>query len=72
MFDVVKKLVKNVDTDKYKCSGYAIGFNRRGTFPVANGFDRNAIIFEVDMSFSVHVHNKKNIFEFLVKVLRKD
>ena len=72
MFDVVKKLGKNADTDKYKCSGCAIGLNRHGTFPVANGFDRNAIIFEVDMSFSVHVHNKKNIFEFLVKVLHKD
>ena len=32
MFDVVKKLGKNADTDKYKCSGYAIGLNRHGTW----------------------------------------
>ena len=30
----------------YKYSGYGIGFDRRGTFSVANGFGRNIIIFE--------------------------
>ena len=53
------KLVKNADIDKYKFSGYGIGFDRGGTFLVANGFGKNLIIFGVDMSLSVHVDNKK-------------
>ena len=43
------KLVKNVDIDKYKYSGYGIGFNRRGTFSVDNGFRKNVTIFGVTM-----------------------
>ena len=53
------KLVKDVDIDKYKYSGYDIGFGRRGAFSVANGFGRNVIIFGVDMLSSVNVDNKK-------------
>ena len=53
-------LTKHVDVDKDKYSGYGIGFDRRGKFSLGNGFDRNCIIFGVDMSSSVHVHNKKN------------
>ena len=53
------KLVKNTNIDKYKYSGYGTGFHRRETFLVANGFGKNAIIFVVDMSSSVHVDNKK-------------
>ena len=56
------KLVKNADIGKYKYSGYGIGFDRRGTFSVANGFAKNVIIFGVDMSSSVHVDNKKKMF----------
>ena len=37
MFGAVK-LVKNVDIDKYKYSGYGIRFDTHGTFSVANGF----------------------------------
>ena len=44
------KLVKNDDINKYKYSGYNIGFDRRGTFSVVNGFSKNIIIFGVDMS----------------------
>ena len=53
------KFVKNTDFDKYKYSGYVIGFDRRGTFSPANGSGRNVIIFWVDMSLSVHVDNEK-------------
>ena len=53
------KLTKNVDIDKYKYSGYGIGFDRRGTFSVANGFGKNVVTFREDMSSSVHVDNKK-------------
>ena len=66
------KLVKNADIDKYKYSGYGTGFDKRGTFSVANEFGRNVIIFGEIMSSSVHVDNKKKIFWFLVKVLHKD
>ena len=36
LFGVVK-LAKNVDSDKYKYSGYAIGFGARGCFPLWDG-----------------------------------
>ena len=49
------KLVKNIDYDKYKYSGYGIRFDRDRTFSVGNGFGKNAIIFEVDISSSIHV-----------------
>ena len=46
-------LTKHVDIDQYKYFGYCIGFDRKGTFSVGNGFGRNCIIFAVDMSSSV-------------------
>ena len=54
------KLTKNDDTDKYKYSGYGIGFDSRGTFshPSAR-VGENVIIFGVYMSNSVHTNNKK-------------
>ena len=53
------KLVKNYDIDKCKYSAYGIGFNRRGTFSVGNGFGKIVTIFGVEMSSSAHVDNKK-------------
>ena len=59
MFGPVK-LTKNADISKYKYSGYGIGFDGKGTFShLSGGFGNNAIIFGVDMSSSVHAHNKK-------------
>ena len=58
MFGAVS-LTKNTDIDKNKYSGYGIGFDRRGTFSVGNGFGQNVIIFGVDMSSSVPIDNKK-------------
>ena len=52
------KLTKNIDIDRYKYSGYVIGFDRKETLSVGNGFGRNCIIFRVDISSSVHVNNK--------------
>ena len=52
-------LTKNVDIDEYKYSGYGVGFDRKRTFSVDNGFGRKGIIFGVDMSSSVNVDNKK-------------
>ena len=37
----------------------ALDFYRRGTFPVADGFSKNVIIFGADMSSPVHVDNKE-------------
>ena len=53
------KITKNADVDKYKYSGYGIGFDGRGVFTHPKGsFGNNAIIFGVDMSSSVHIDNK--------------
>ena len=44
-------LTKNADIDKYKCSGYGIGFHRHGSFSFpGTGLDKNVITFGVDMS----------------------
>ena len=52
-------LTKNADIDKYKYSGYGIGFDSGELYLLRNGtFGRNAIIFGVDMNSSVHVDNK--------------
>ena len=52
-------LTKNVDIDKYRCSGYGIGFDRRGSFSFpGGGFGQNVIIFGVDMNSSPHIDNK--------------
>ena len=53
------KLTKNADLDKYKYSGYNIGFDCRSEFVFTDGiYGKNAIIFGADMSSSVHVDNK--------------
>ena len=56
-------LTKNADIDKYKYSGFGIGFNRKGSFSFQSGeYGQNVIIFGVDMSFSTRIDNeKKNI-----------
>ena len=54
-------MIKNVDVDKYKYSGYGIGFDSIGIFSHPSGGDgRNVIIFRADMSSSVHANNKLN------------
>ena len=58
LFGVVT-LTKNTDIDKYKYSGYRIGFDRRRSFPFpGGGFSQNVIIFGVDMNSSIHIDNK--------------
>ena len=53
-------LTKNTDIDKYKYSGYGIGFDRHGEFSFGKRFGKNCIIFGADLSsgFS-HNNNKK-------------
>ena len=53
-------LTKNTDVDKYKYSGYGIGFDRRSSFSFpSGGFGQNVLIFGADMSSSAHIDNKK-------------
>ena len=43
-----------------KYSGYVIGFDRRSIFSFpSGGFAQNVLIFEADMSSSIHIDNKK-------------
>ena len=57
---VAVTLTKNADIEKYKYSGYGIGFDRRSclSFP-SGGFGQNVLIFGADMSTSIHIDNKK-------------
>ena len=52
------------DTDKYKYSGYGIGFDRRGSYShPSGGAGGNVKIVGVDMSSSIKIDNrKKDIF----------
>ena len=53
-------LTKNVHIEKYKYSGYGIGFDRRSSFSFpSDGFGQNVLIFGADMSSSIHIDNKK-------------
>ena len=53
-------LTKNADIEKYKYSGYGIGFGRRSSFLFpSGGFGQNVLIFGADMSTSIHIDNKK-------------
>ena len=62
------QITKNTDTSKYNYIGYGICFDEGGTFGhtiTEGGFAhttnaRNVLIFEVDMSFSVHATNRAN------------
>ena len=62
------KLTKNADADKYSFSEYSIGFDSPLLFSVPN-FDwgKNAIIFEMSYSSSVHIDNKKEDILYLVE-----
>ena len=52
-------LTKNADIEKYKYSGYGIGFARRSSFSfTGGGFGQNVLIFSADMSTSIHIDNK--------------
>ena len=56
-------LTENVNIDRYAFSGYGIGFDRKRSFSFSGGrYGQNALIFGVDMSFSVNIDNiKKDI-----------
>ena len=53
------KLTKNADIDKYRYSGYGIGFDRETSFSIGNEIGRNVIIIGVYMSSSTKILNRK-------------
>ena len=53
-------LTKNADIERYKYSGYGIGFDRRSSFSfTGGGFGQNVLIFGAGMSTSIHIDNNK-------------
>ena len=53
-------LTKKANIEKYKYSGYGIGFDRRSSFSFpSGGFGQNVLVFGADMSSSIHIDNKK-------------
>ena len=57
------KVTENADVNKFKYSGYGIGFDGKEVFSHPSGsFGNNAVIFGVDMTSSVHIDNKKKTF----------
>ena len=54
------KLNQNIDSGKYSCSGYDIGFDSQLLFLVSNfGFGKTDISFCVDISSSTHTDNRE-------------
>ena len=52
-------LTKNADIDKYRYSGYGIGFDRRSSFSFpGGGFVQNIITFGADINSSIYIDNK--------------
>ena len=56
MFSAVK-LIKHVDVDQYKYSGYGNGFDR--CYWIDDKVGKNVIVFGKDMSSFPHIDNKK-------------
>ena len=60
------KLTKNADLDKYKYSGYGIGFDSCSEYSLPYGnMGKIVIIFGADMSSSVHIDNKGKVILIL-------
>ena len=66
MFGAIR-LIKRPDINQCKYSGYGIGFDRKGFFPLGNEFGGSLIICGVDMSSFPHVDNKKKDISILGK-----
>ena len=54
------KITKNSYIDKYKYSGYGLGFDSKEIFSHPAGSFGNAVIFGVDASGSIHASNRAN------------
>ena len=60
---MVRLKCRNLNTDKYSCSVYSIGFVTRGTFSLSDvsGFCKNVMKFGFGNSYSVHADDRKKI-----------
>ena len=73
MFSAIQ-ITKNDDPDKYKYSGYCIGFDSKGSYTYTDGgYGKNVIIFRADMINSKHANNRtKNVLvlggDFIQKI----
>ena len=57
---------RGLDIDKYRYSGYGIGFDRRGSFSFpGGGFGQNVITFGADMNSSIHIDKKGKYISIL-------
>ena len=57
------RLTESADFNRYGYSDYRIGFDGRGSFLFpGGGFDIDVTILGIDMSYSIHVDNKKRTF----------
>ena len=53
-------MTKNADIDKYRYSGFGIGFDRRSSFSFPGGrFGQNVLIFGAGMIYFADIDNKK-------------
>ena len=68
-----EKLTKNADPDKYKYTGYGIGFASRSEFLFADGTygKKNVIISGADVSSSVHVDKKGKEAKYPINVTQE-
>ena len=66
-------MTKNANIDKYKYSGYGIGFDKKGRFLFPGvGVGRNVINFGVEMSTSTKIDNRKKDILILGKCPTQD
>ena len=66
------KLTQNADPDKYKYTGYGIGFDSRSEFLFTDrSIGKTVTTFGADMSSSVHIDNKNKDFLILGEGLTK-
>ena len=70
MFGAVK-LIKNIDFNEHKYSGYGIGFDGKETNSIGNGCGKVCVTFGVEMSSTMHVDNKKKDIAILREGLSK-
>ena len=53
------QLTKNAEPNKYRCSGYGVGFDARSQFSLSIDEWGKNIVFGMDNSLSRHIDNEK-------------
>ena len=72
LFSAIKiATIANSDTDKWRYSGYSVGFDSTGNFTYPEGGNAKSVnIFGADMSSSIHATNKTQSVLFLGHVIK--